>query len=208
MKLYGHPFSTCTRKVLMTCAEKGFTPEFITVNMTNGEHKSEAHLARQPFGVVPVLEDEGFSLYESRAIMRYLDARSSTNSLTPTNIREKALMDQWLSVEPSYFSSPAMTIIKQAYFGTMMGKTPDQEMITKARNDLTCPLDVLDRALNGHDYLVGNQFTLADITYMPYVQYLFASECGDLITQRKSMNAWWNRVSTRPTWQQVISKKS
>src|SRR4051795_9201851 len=73
MKVYGHPISTCTRKVLATLAEKGAAFEFVVVDLFKGEHKAAEHLARQPFGQVPVLEHDDFRMYESRAIIRYLD---------------------------------------------------------------------------------------------------------------------------------------
>ncbi len=71
MKLFGHPLSSCTRKVLVTLSEKGATADFTLVDLFVAEHKAQQHLSRQPFGVIPVLDDDGFVLYESRAIIRY-----------------------------------------------------------------------------------------------------------------------------------------
>ena len=59
MKVYGHPLSSCTRKVLITFAEKGRPTELVPVDLFAGEHKQKAHLARHPFGVIPVLDDDG-----------------------------------------------------------------------------------------------------------------------------------------------------
>src|ERR1043166_1074933 len=102
MKLYGHPLSSCTRKVRLTAAEKNAPLDLVPVDLFSGEHKQPAHLARHPFGVVPVLDDDGFLLYESRAIVRYLDARFAGPSLVPAEPRDRARMDQWLSVDQSY----------------------------------------------------------------------------------------------------------
>src|SRR5271169_2565324 len=110
MKLYGHPMSTCTRKVLTTLAEKGHEADFVIVDLMKGEHKQEAHVARQPFGRVPALDDGGFWLYESRAIVRYLDEKLAGPKLTPADIQDRASMEQWISVEYSYFSPAAMKI--------------------------------------------------------------------------------------------------
>ncbi|MEO6602550.1 MAG: glutathione S-transferase N-terminal domain-containing protein, partial [Polyangiaceae bacterium] len=71
MKIYGHPASTCTRKVLMTLNETNTPYELLLVDFAKGEHKQPAHLAHQPFGQVPALDDEGFEMYESRAMSRY-----------------------------------------------------------------------------------------------------------------------------------------
>ena len=70
MKIYGHPLSTCTRKVLTTLVETNQPYELVTLDFMKGEHKQPAHLARQPFGRMPTLDDDGFTLYESRAMCR------------------------------------------------------------------------------------------------------------------------------------------
>jgi glutathione S-transferase len=206
MKLYGHPMSTCTRKVLTTLAEKGHEAEFVLVDLMKGETKQPANLARQPFGQVPTLEDDGFVLYESRAIIRYLDEKLSGPKLTPSEIREHARMEQWISVETSDFTPPAMTIILNNLFGRMQGKTPDADAVSKAREKVGATLDVLDAALATKDFLAGGQFSLADICYMPYIEYLFAAESGDLVTKRAHAGAWWKRISERPSWKKATGK--
>src|SRR5262245_44745205 len=108
MKLYLNPFSTCSRKVLATLAEKQAEAEMVVIDLGKGEQKQPAHLARQPFGVVPVLDDDGFQLYESRAIVRYLDEKLPGVALTPGDARGRARMEQWISIEYSYFSPAAM----------------------------------------------------------------------------------------------------
>ncbi len=110
MKIFGHPMSTCTRKVMMTLAEKGQEAEFVPVDVLGGEHRTEGYRARQPFGVVPVLDDEGFVLYESRAIIRYIDGRFGTTALTPTAPRDAARMNQWLSVDQPYVAPHTRTL--------------------------------------------------------------------------------------------------
>jgi glutathione S-transferase len=204
MKVYGHPMSTCTRKVLTTLAEKGHEAQFVLVDLMKGEQKSPAHVARQPFGVVPVLEDEGFSLYESRAIIRYLDAKLPGTSLTPSTLQARGRMEQWMSVEQSYFTPHVMAIVTEMLMKAMRGGgKPDMEKVSKAREQVAKTLDILDRTLLTQAHLAGDSFSLADITWMPYVEYLFPSQSGDLITSRPHVSAWWQRVSTRPSWKKV-----
>ena len=121
IKLFGNPLSTCTRKVLCTLHETNTPFEFNVIDFTKGEHKQPAHMARQPFGQVPAIDDDGFGLYESRAICRYLDESITTgNKLTPATAKDRALMEQWISVEHSYFTPAAMKVITQAVFNPMM----------------------------------------------------------------------------------------
>src|SRR5690242_10327489 len=104
MRIYGHPMSTCTRKVLTTLAEKKVTAEFTTVDITKGEGKTPENLVRQPFGQVPAMDDNGFVLYESRAIIRYLDETLPGVALSPKDAKGRAKMEQWISVESANFT--------------------------------------------------------------------------------------------------------
>src|SRR5689334_23326698 len=102
MKLFGHPMSTCTRKTLFTLHETATPFDFELVDFAKGEHKQPPHIERQPFGQVPALED-GFMLYESRAMMRYIDELAG-GKLTPKDPKSHAMMEQWISVETSNFT--------------------------------------------------------------------------------------------------------
>ncbi|KYF91714.1 glutathione S-transferase [Sorangium cellulosum] len=205
MKLYGHPMSTCTRKVLTVLAEKGHEAQVVVVDLMKGEHKQPDHLARHPFGVIPVLEDGDFSLYESRAIIRYLDQKLPGASLTPTELRARALMDQWLSVEQSYFSTPAIKILYQRVIMPMIGQQGDESIVEAAKGEVARTLDVVDKALGNQEYIAGSSYSLADISFMPYLQCLVASKVGELITDRQNVAAWWKRLSARPAWVKVSS---
>jgi len=104
MKIYGHPISTCTRKVLTTLEEKGQKADLVVVDIMKGDQKNPDHLARQPFGQIPAIDDDGFVLYESRAIIRYVDETMAGPKLTPNDAKGRGLMEQWMSVETSNFT--------------------------------------------------------------------------------------------------------
>ncbi|RYZ38324.1 MAG: glutathione S-transferase family protein [Myxococcaceae bacterium] len=195
MKLHGNPMSTCTRKVLTVLAEKGHEVEFINIDLMKHEQKSPEHIARQPFGVVPALElDDGFVMYESRAISRFLDRTLPGPSLTPADPKAYALMEQFIGVEQSYFSGPAMKIVMERFRGTN-----NEENIAKGREGLKRPLEVLDAALANRPFLAGNDFTLAEVCFAPYMEYLFAMGEKDTVAPYKNVMAWWDRVSNRPS---------
>lgn len=206
MKIYGHPMSTCTRKVLTTLAEKGHRAEFVLVDLMKGEHKQPAHLARHPFGVIPVFEDDdGFQMYESRAIIRYLDAKLSGSPLTPSDLKDRGRMEQWISVEQSYFTPHVMKMVMEVMFAPMRGATPNQEAIQSGREGAAKTLDVIEKALAGGEYLAGS-FSLADISWMPYLDYFAATGGSDVISERPHVAAWWKRISERPSWQLATGK--
>ena len=186
-------------------AEKGASFDFVPVDLAKREHKSPEHLARQPFGVVPVLEDDGFRLYESRAIVRYLDARLPGAALVPADLRDRARMEQWISVESSYFSPPAMRAVMNLFYAKMSGGQHDPAVVAKGTEEAGKALDVLERALDGAEWLAGS-FSLAEVCYAPYLQYLVDLGQGDVVTSRPNVAAWWNRVSARPAWQKAIGR--
>lgn len=200
MKLYGHPYSTCTRKVLLTLAETNTPYELTVVDFAKGEHKQEPHLSRQPFGQVPAIDDDGFKLYESRAIARYINQKVR-GPLVPTDLQELARMEQWISIETSDFSGPAMKFIFQHAFH----RPQSDEVLVAAGKSLDLALDVMNSRLSVAPYFAGNQFSLADICFMPYVGYLMGSPLKERIARNTRVEAWWGRVSERPSWK-TISK--
>jgi glutathione S-transferase len=206
MKLYGHPMSTCTRKVLTTLAEKGQEVEFVTVDLFTGAHKATEFTCIQPFGQVPALDDEGFILYESRAICRYLDAKLPGTSLTPASLQDRARMEQWISIETSNFTPHAMKIIYQLFFNKMSGKEPIMAIVEEGRKSMGATLDIMDKHLASSPYFVGDQFTLADIGFLPYIEYLFAAGEGEHFTSRPNVAAWWERCSSRASWKKATGK--
>lgn len=200
MKLYGHPLSSCTRKVLMTLAEKGKSADFVAVDLFAGEHHGEAHRARHPFGVVPVLDDDGFVLFESRAILRYLDARLDGSSLTPKGARERARMDQWLSVDQSYVAPYTRALAIERIVKKHAGEPADDRAIAVAEAALGDALTIVDRALAPGAYLAGDALTLADISLAPYVASLPMIGAERLLSGLARLGAWWERIQTRPSW--------
>jgi len=206
MKVYGHPISTCTRKVLTALAEKGEKPEFVTVDIMKGDGKTPDHLARQPFGRVPAIDDDGFQLFESRAIVRYIDETRGGTKLHGSDPKTRALVEQWVSVETSEFTGPAMKIIYQTFFYPMMGKPTDDAVVQENRAILEKVCGVMEKQLEKTEYLAGGTFTVADISFMPYVDYLHAGKQGDLFDKFPKIKAWWQRVSDRASWKAATGK--
>ncbi|MCU0684811.1 MAG: glutathione S-transferase N-terminal domain-containing protein [Polyangiaceae bacterium] len=207
MKLYGHPISTCTRKALMLLEERHAKADFVLVDLMKGEHKGPAHLERQPFGQIPVLEDGDLRLYESRAILRYLDETLPGAALTPRDPKGRAMMEQWISVETSNFTPHAMGILYELMFGPMMrGTQPDMAKVEESSAKLANTADILDKQLAQGPHLLGDSFSLADICYMPYIEYVVQTSAKDVLLSRPNVAAWWGRISGRPSWQKAIGK--
>lgn len=201
LKVFGHPGSTCTRKVLMTLHETNTPHDFNLVDLGKGEHKQPAHLARQPFGQIPTIDDDGFTLYESRAIVRYLNERFN-GKLAPSEVQGRALMEKWISVETSDFTPHAMKFI----YNYVFKRAQDAAVLEAASAGLERAVGVLDVALEKGPFLAGAQFSLADVTFMPYVEYAMNSPAKEMFDKRPHFSAWWKRVSDRPAWQKTIGR--
>ncbi|HET9954229.1 MAG TPA: glutathione binding-like protein [Polyangiaceae bacterium] len=199
--VYGHPLSTCTRKVLTSLVETNTPYELHVVDFAKNEHKQEPHILRQPFGQVPAINDEGFELFESRAICRYI-SRKADNRLTPADPKACALMDQWLSIEQSNFSPAAMKFVYHYVF-----QRPQEDSVLEGATKMleTC-YGVMSSALEKSSFLVGEQFTIADIGYMPYIEYMLGSPAKATLDKFPRVSAWWQRVSERPSWRKVTGK--
>jgi glutathione S-transferase len=201
LKIYGNPFSTCTRKVLMTLAETNLPFELSVVDLAKGEHKQEANLRRQPFGRIPSIDDDGFEMFESRAICRYLNEKAA-GKLVPGTMKGRAKMEQWISIETSEFSGHAMKFVYEYVF-----KRPQEAAVLESAGkalDLTCT--VMDRQLGQTPYVAGSDLSIADIGFMPYIEYAIGTPAKEIFAKHPQVMAWWNRVSERPTWRKVTAK--
>jgi glutathione S-transferase len=202
LKIYGHPLSTCTRKVLTTVAELDMPHELVLIDFAKGEHKQEPHLSRQPFGRIPAIDHDGFEMFESRAICRYLDAVDGKHKLVPADLHAAAKMEQWISVETSEFTANAMKFVYHHIFQ----RKQDDAVLESAGKALEHTLNIMEKALTSQLYFAGSQFSLADISYMPYVEYTINTPVKETYARFPAVLAWWTRVSERPSWRKVAGR--
>ncbi|RDL40344.1 Uncharacterized protein BP5553_00323 [Venustampulla echinocandica] len=221
--LYGSRGSTNTDRVRLTLAEGGFTDyEHVLVNLQKGEQKvgdpfllqddaaspcSEEHMKRHPWGKIPVITTaEGFTLYESRPICKYLATKYSFPLLPPdSDVEAAALFDQAQCVETIYFAEPAGRIGFEKFVKRFRGLPPDEAVVSDALRSVEMFFDVAERLLHHKDYMAGNDFTLVDIYYIPLIQRLFACGYGDIIVSREAVSAWWDRCVNRPAVQRMLA---
>jgi glutathione S-transferase len=201
MKVYGHPMSTCTRKVLTTLIETQTPYELVLLDFATGDHKQPAHLARQPFGQMPAIDDDGFALYESRAIIRYINEKTKGN-LAPADLQGRARMEQWISIETSNFTPHAMKLIYHHVFQWKQ----DEATLATAREKMDVALGIMDAHLAANPYFAGATFSLADISFMPYFEFVTMTPAKGQLLAGSHVAAWWNRVSERPSWRKIAGR--
>ena len=173
------------------------------VDMGKGEHKAASHLARQPFGQVPTVDDDGFTFFESRAICRYVNEKVS-GKLVPSDLKGRALMEEWISIETSNFTPHVMKHVYHYAFK----RAQDDAVLEAATKSLDAAFTVMEAQLTKTPYLAGDQFTLADVCFMPYLEYAMASPVKEQLAKYPHVSAWWNKISERPTWQKTAGRLS
>lgn len=201
IQLFGNPVSTCTRKVLTALLETSTPYQLNVIDFSQREHKGAPHLARQPFGQVPAIDDAGFGLFESRAICRYVSAKAG-DKLTPSSVRDRALMEQWISVEQSNFSPNAMKFVYHYGFK----RAQEQAVLDAAGAALETAFGALSKPLASQPFLAGDELTVADIGYMPYLEYFTGTPMQAKLEQFPHVSAWWGRLRERESWRKVSGR--
>jgi glutathione S-transferase len=204
----GSPFS---RSVLATLEEKAAS--YRVVPVVPGMLRSPQHLSRHPFGRVPVLEHGEFRLYETQAILRYLERVLPEPALTPADARRAAIMDQLMNVNDWYlFHGVANVIAFQRIVGPrIMGLTPDEAAIAAAMPKARIVFDELGRLLGGRPYFTGEALTLADLLLAPQLDFLQQTpEWEALTASHPNLAQWLDRMNARPsftatTWTKVAA---
>jgi len=208
LTLYGNPMSTCTRRVLCALAEKGVDFEFKVVDLMKGEHKHPDFIARQPFGQIPVLYDDDFCIYESRAIVRYIDESiKSGNSLMPSDAKARGLVEQWISVEMSHYKA-CDELVFELLFKKLFGYgEADPSKVDASSKNYHSTLAILEKHLEHSKFLVGDHFSIADLVYLPYTEYLLSLDAfKNVFDKYPHVKKWWHEISSRPSWKKATGK--
>ncbi|XAR64236.1 Glutathione transferase [Bertholletia excelsa] len=208
VKVYGPPLSTAVSRVLGCLLEKDVQFQLIPINLAKGEHKKPDFLKLQPFGQVPAFEDEGLSLFESRAICRYICekyANGGNKGLYGTDFLSKASIEQWLEAEGQNFNPPSSALVFQLAFAPRMKLKQDEGVIKQNEEKLAKVLDVYEKRLGESRYLAGDEFSLVDLSHLPNAHYLVsATNRGEMFTARTNVGRWWGEISSRDSWKKVV----
>jgi glutathione S-transferase len=203
VRLYGIEGSPNVRGAMLGLAEKGVDYQLVDVAPP---FKAPEHLARNPFGCVPVLEHDGFLLYETQAILRYLDQAFPGPELQPANAHEAARMNQILGIiDYHLFQSWSGAIaFERLVAPSFFGRASDLERVAAAEPMARCCGEVLE-ALVSAPYLTGETYSLADIRLMPHFHWFRFTPEGEAILAGKGRLAqWFQHVSERASAKRVL----
>jgi len=199
--VYGPSYSTYVRTARLALEEKGADYDLVEVDLIKGASQSPEHLARHPFGKVPAFEHEGFALYETDAITRYVNEAFAGADLVPADARGRARMTQAINVISAYGYPALITaIFIQRALMPMMGNAADEGAIAAALPKAETSLKALEQLIDGNRYLAGDRLSLADLLLIPIYDYVRQTpEGGRLLEATPNLRRWWDEVRTRPS---------
>jgi glutathione S-transferase len=195
--LHGPGFSTYVRSVRITLAEKGVVYDLNEFNFLEGWPDGYENL--HPFKKVPVLEHDGLTLYETTAIMTYINAAFDGPALLSEKPAECAKSLQTIGIVDSYAYNALITrtFIQRAVV-PMLGGTADESMIEGARGDCERVISILNGRVTGQDYFGGDSVSLADCHVVPVIHYTGQIPEGQaLLSKAPALTAWMERMSSR-----------
>ncbi|MFZ0621907.1 MAG: glutathione S-transferase family protein [Pseudolabrys sp.] len=202
------PGSPYGRAVFATLVEKGARAHLAPV--APGTLKSQPHISRHPFGRVPVLEHDGALLYETQAILRYLDRILPQPALTPAEPRAAARMDQVMNVCDWYLFNGVNNVIgfQRIIRPRLLGEPTDEAAIAGAMPQARAAFNELSRLLGGGSYLAGEDATLADIMVAPQLDFLAATpEWEPLAAPVPNLVSWLARMNTRESFKATTMER-
>jgi glutathione S-transferase len=199
--VYGPAYSTYTRSVRLAFTEKGATYQLVEVDILKGEGGQPGYRARQPFGKVPALEHDDFQLYETGAILRYVDEVVPGPSLVPGDARGRARMTQIMGIIDAYaYGCIIQKLFWQRALVPMLGGQPDEKVVEEALPRVSLCLSELERIMGGDRWLAGSALSLADLMLGPIMAYLgMTPECATLLAERQGLARWWQAMAARPS---------
>jgi len=194
----GSPFG---RAALITCIEKNAPYRLNPVKP--GEHKQPAYLAHHPFGRIPCIDDDGFWIYETQAIVRYVDAAyGAPRALTPKDPKVEARMNQAIGVVDWYFfaAGSARDLIFNRVVAPKLGFPVNEAAVAASLAAARHATGVLAGFLEAGSYMAGETFSLADVHAGPQLDML--SECpeGAAMLEGTAIPGWLERLRARPSF--------
>ncbi|WVZ96272.1 hypothetical protein U9M48_041930 [Paspalum notatum var. saurae] len=204
VKVYGWAVSPYVSRALLALEEAGVDYELIPMNRGSGDHRTPDHLARNPFGQVPVLEDGDLTLFESRAIARHVFRKHKPELLGSGSLDRSAAVDVWQEVEAQQLHPAAGAVVVECVFAPFLGRARDQAAVDANVEKLRNVLRVYEARLAAHRYLAGDFLSAADLSHFPILHYFMGTEyAGVVLEGHPHVKAWWEDLAARPAARKV-----
>ena len=199
--VYGLAASTYVWSTRLALAEKGVAHELVEVGF--GQHREEPHLSRHPFAKMPAFEHDGFALYETQAILRYIDEGFPVAPLQPTDLHQFSRMNQIIGIVDAYaWQAIAAGVLVNRVLKPRLGLPVDEVVVAAALPRARLCISEIARLMGEEPYLAGDRVSLADLMVIPLF-YLFGKlpEGEALLAEHPSIRPWMRRMEERQSFQ-------
>jgi glutathione S-transferase len=200
IKIWGRTTSINVQKVMWAIGELDLPHERIDAGGTFGKNTEAAYLTMNPNGLVPTLDEDGFILWESNSILRYIAAKYGPGKLEPVDLRERARASSWMDWQLTT-ASPA---IRELFWGLI--RTPAEKRnkaaIDASREQTGAAMKILDGQLAKTSFVAGEKFSMGDIP-VALVAYRFRRLAPEH-PKLKNLERWYAAVEQRPAFRQHV----
>jgi glutathione S-transferase len=207
MKLYVLPPSPRAFKVIALKNHLGIECEMRIVDLAKGDQLTPEYIAMNPNKKMPVLEDNGFVLWESNAILFYLASKKPESGLWPSELKAQADVLRWLAWESAHWDAESFGMVgyEKVSKGVLGLGSADPVFITRSAQNYDRFAAVLNDHLRGRKWLTGNHLTIADFSigaWIPVAEHLQLS-----IAKFPEIGRWYEGLASLPAWQASIVHK-
>ena len=196
LKIWGRANSSNVQKVVWCCGELGLDYERVDAGMQFGVNDTAEYRAMNPNGLVPTINDDGFVLWESHAIVRYLARKSQPATLWPVDARAAADADRWMDWYHTVLW-PRLGLVFRNLIRTPPEKR-DMALVEDHRRNVAAALAMVESRLAASDYIAGNHFSVGDIPLG-----IAAYRWFNLPLERPELPAlarWYRSICERPAY--------
>jgi glutathione S-transferase len=203
MRLYYHPLSSNSRRVLVTAIHLETKLDLVVVNLLKGEQRSPEYLRLNPNGKVPLLDDDGFHLWESHVIMQYLADKTQGQTIYPQEIRARADVNRWLFWSAYHFTPAVGLISRERVSKKMAGGSGDPDPVEIERGEALFAIAarILDAHLAGRQWIAQDRLSLADLAIASPLMHSAAAQLP--ITGCGNVQAWFSRIQALDAWKRA-----
>ena len=207
--VHGVPGSPYLRSALLGLEEKGLPYKLAPVAF--GAQRSPEHLQKHPFGRIPILDHGSFRIYETQAILRYVDTLGSagTRTLQPKDARAAARMDQIVGIVDWYvFPTITVGITAERLMAQAFWNRPtDEATVAKALPGARVCINELARLKGAAPFMTGDSLTIADLMLAPQLEFFRATAEGQELIGSTTLEVWLTRMSSRASMQATQAER-
>jgi glutathione S-transferase len=202
MRLYHHPMSSNSRRAVMTAVHLGVKVELVLVDLSKGEQRKPEFLRLNPNGHVPVLDDGGFVLWESNAIMQYLADKTPGQTVYPQELQARADVNRWLFWSAHHWA-PSISILGwENFVKQLIGQGPPDPVMVKRGDGLVTELaGILDAHLADKSWVAQGKLTLADLAVAAPLMAIVPAKLP--VAGYPHLLAWFERVQALDAWKKT-----